>query len=102
MGAITFHTGQVCCDATRWLIHQSIYDDFVDACRQEMQRVNVGYQLDGTTTMGPVVNSKQRDRVLSYLEKGVAQGADMWFSEAAEVAGRNGFVETMFIKWFTW
>ena len=24
--AITFHTGQVCCDATRWLVHESIYD----------------------------------------------------------------------------
>ena len=92
VGAITFHTGQVCCDATRWLIHQSIYDDFVDACRQEMQEVNVGYQLDGTTTMGPVVNSKQRDRVLSYLEKGVAQGANVVVpGGSAEVAGRNGF-----------
>ena len=57
-----------------------------------MQHVNVGYQLDGTTTMGPVVNSKQRDRVLSYLEKGVAQGADVVVpGGAAEVAGRNGF-----------
>ena len=92
VGAITFHTGQVCCDATRWLIHQSIYDDFISACKQEMQRVKVGYQLDGGTTMGPVVNSKQRDRVLSSLEKGVAQGADVVVPGGpAEVAGHNGF-----------
>jgi aldehyde dehydrogenase (NAD+) len=57
-----------------------------------MQRVKVGYQLDGGTTMGPVVNSKQRDRVLSYLEKGVAQGADVVVPGGpAEVAGHNGF-----------
>ena len=92
VGAITFHTGQVCCDATRWLIHRSIYDDFIDACRQEMQRVKVGYQLDGSTTMGPVVNSKQRERVLDYLEKGIAQGADIVVPGGpAEVVGRNGF-----------
>jgi aldehyde dehydrogenase (NAD+) len=92
VGAITFHAGQVCCDATRWLIHKSIYDDFIDACRQEMQRVKVGYQLDGGTTMGPVVNSKQRDRVLSYLEKGIAQGADMVVPGGpAEVVGHKGF-----------
>mgnify|MGYP000873920712 CR=1 FL=1 len=30
--AITFHTGQVCCDATRWLIHKKIYGPFVEAC----------------------------------------------------------------------
>ena len=92
VGAITFHTGQVCCDATRWLIHRSIYDDFIDACRQEMHRVKVGYQLDGSTTMGPVVNSKQRERVLDYLEKGIAQGADIVVPGGpAEVVGRNGF-----------
>ena len=92
VGAITFHTGQVCCDATRWLIHRSIYEDFIDACRQEMQRVKVGYQLDGSTTMGPVVNSKQRERVLDYLEKGIAQGADIVVPGGpAEVVGRNGF-----------
>ena len=28
--AITFHTGQVCCDATRWLVHEKIYDQFVE------------------------------------------------------------------------
>jgi acyl-CoA reductase-like NAD-dependent aldehyde dehydrogenase len=28
VGAITFHTGQVCCDATRWLVHRNVYDAF--------------------------------------------------------------------------
>ncbi len=34
--AITFHTGQVCCDATRWVIHRSIYDRFVSACAERL------------------------------------------------------------------
>ena len=29
VNAITFHTGQVCCDATRWLVQEPIYDEFV-------------------------------------------------------------------------
>src|SRR5256714_6476233 len=32
VGAITFHSGQVCCDATRWLVHRKILDEFVGAC----------------------------------------------------------------------
>ena len=46
VGAITFHTGQVCCDATRWLVHDTIYDRFVDECRTRMGQVHVGHQLE--------------------------------------------------------
>lgn len=97
--AITFHSGQVCCDATRWLVQKDIYDDFVDECITKMKSVNIGYQLDEGTQMGPVVNEKQRARVLGYLEKGVAGGAELVLEGgAASVADRNGyFVEPALI-----
>lgn len=92
VGAITFHTGQVCCDATRWLIHKDIYDKFVSECVEQMKAVNIGYQMDDTAQMGPVVNPVQRKRVLGYLEKGVAEGAELVLEGgAAEVAGSNGY-----------
>jgi acyl-CoA reductase-like NAD-dependent aldehyde dehydrogenase len=91
VGAITFHSGQVCCDATRWLVHKSIYQKFVDECVKQMKNVRVGYQMDGDTQMGPVVNEKQRKRVLSYLEKGVKEGAKMIVEGGpAEVVGKTG------------
>jgi aldehyde dehydrogenase (NAD+) len=91
VGAITFHSGQVCCDATRWLVHKRVYDDFVSECTKLIKQVNVGYQMDGTTQMGPVVNEKQRKRVLGYLEKGVKEGAKMIVQGgAAEVSGKTG------------
>ena len=67
--AITFHTGQVCCDATRWLIHRPIYDQFVAACVERLRQVKIGHQMEATTQMGPVVSEKQRRRVLGYLER---------------------------------
>jgi acyl-CoA reductase-like NAD-dependent aldehyde dehydrogenase len=91
VGAITFHTGQVCCDATRWLVHRRIYEPFVNECVQQMKHVRVGYQLDGSTQMGPVVNEKQRERVLSYLKRGVQEGARMIVEGGvAEVPGKRG------------
>ena len=75
VGAITFHTGQVCCDATRWLVQRDIYDKFVSECVDRLSQIQVGYQLDGSTQMGPVVNEKQRKRVLGYLDKGRKDGA---------------------------
>jgi aldehyde dehydrogenase (NAD+) len=89
--AITFHTGQVCCDATRWLIHRDIYDKFVSECVDRLSQVRVGYQLDDQTQMGPVVNEKQRQRVLGYLEKGRAEGAQCLLEGGvASVEGFSG------------
>ena len=90
--AITFHAGQVCCDATRWLIQQDIYDSFVDECISRMKSVSIGHQMDASTQMGPLVNQKQCNRVLGYLEKGAAEGADLVLEGGrADVPGRNGF-----------
>jgi aldehyde dehydrogenase (NAD+) len=90
--AITFHTGQVCCDATRWLVHKSIYDQFVRASIQRLRKVNVGYQFDSSTQMGPVVSQKQRERVLGYLRRGCEEGAELLLEGGPhEVPGRAGF-----------
>lgn len=75
VGAITFHTGQVCCDATRWIVHRKIYDRFVQRCVSLLKEVRIGHPLDPNSQMGPVVNPKQCKRVLGYLQKGVAEGA---------------------------
>jgi len=90
--AITFHAGQVCCDATRWLVHRPVYDRFVDEVVRRMKAVRIGYQLDQSTEMGPVVNEKQRRRVLDYLTRGRQEGAQAVLEGGpADVPGRPGF-----------
>ena len=91
VGAITFHSGQVCCDATRWFVHSKIYDQFIDRCKQTLDKVKIGHPLDPTSQMGPVVNPKQRARVLGYQEKGQATGAQcIYGGGAATVQGCDG------------
>lgn len=75
VGAITFHSGQVCCDATRWLVQSDIYDEFVSHCVERLKKIRIGHPLDPNSQMGPVVSAKQSQRVLGYLDKGKAQGA---------------------------
>lgn len=90
--AITFHAGQVCCDATRWLIDKKIFNQFVDECVVRMKNVQIGHELDSKTQMGPVMNKVQLDRILGYLEKGPAQGAETVLEGGlADVNGRDGF-----------
>jgi len=92
VGAITFHTGQVCCDATRWIVHRSIHDRFIEECGTRLERVRIGYQMDDGSQMGPVVSAKQRDRVLAYLDKGVKQGArPVLAGGPADVSGHAGY-----------
>ena len=92
VGAITFHTGQVCCDATRWIVERPVYDRFVSACADRMSEVRIGHPMDGATQMGPVVSAKQRTRVLGYLESGCAEGAKMLLEGGpASVPGCDGY-----------
>jgi aldehyde dehydrogenase (NAD+) len=90
--AITTHAGQVCCDATRWLVHERIYDRFVSASVTCLEQITVGYQMDSASQMGPVVNAKQKARVLGYLERGREEGARMLLPGGAlDLPGRGGF-----------
>jgi aldehyde dehydrogenase (NAD+) len=73
--AVTLNTGQVCCTATRWFVHRSVWDRFVDHAKAALGNLKIGYGLAEDTQMGPVVSAKQKQRVLGYLEKGAKEGA---------------------------
>ena len=75
-GAITLNTGQVCCTATRWLIHEKIYDRFVGKAVAALKGTKMGPGPARETQMGPLVSAAQRQRVLRYLENGVKEGAE--------------------------
>ena len=74
-GAITLNTGQVCCTATRWLVHEKIYDRFVDQAAAALKETKTGPGPARETQMGPLVSENQRQRVVRYLENGVKEGA---------------------------
>ncbi len=75
--AVTFHCGQVCCTATRWIIQKTIYDRFVSEAVKRLQEIRIGHELEPRVQMGPVVNEKQKKRILSYIERGRAEGAEV-------------------------
>ena len=74
-GAITLNTGQVCCTATRWLVHEKIYDRFVDRAVAALKETKTGPGPERDTQMGPLVSETQRRRFMRYLENGVKEGA---------------------------
>ena len=96
VGAVTLNTGQVCCTASRWLVQESVYDQFVQCSIDRMKKVHIGYWNDPSTEMGPAVSSKQMDRILGYLEKGRKEGAEVLLEGGkTEVPGKK---EGFYIK----
>ena len=73
--AITLNAGQVCCTATRWMIHERVFDDLVAGACKLLAGTIVGPGSDEHTTMGPVVSEIQRRRILDYLDRGTSEGA---------------------------
>jgi len=93
VAAVTLNTGQVCCTATRWLIHQNIWEEFVALAVKKLSSIKIGYGQDSSTQMGPAINQKQKTRILKYIENGINQKAETLLEGGTtEVDGYpNGF-----------
>ncbi|MET4488996.1 aldehyde dehydrogenase family protein [Bradyrhizobium sp. LA7.1] len=92
-GAVTLNAGQVCCTATRWIVHKKVAEAFISKAASTMGAMKIGYGGDEATQIGPVVSEKQRRRVLGYVERSVKEGAEAYLpGGVAEVSGyKDGF-----------
>jgi aldehyde dehydrogenase (NAD+) len=73
--AAMLNNGQTCYLSTRILAPRSRYDEVVGAVAAMASSLPVGDPLEPTTYIGPLVSSRQRDRVESYIELGASSGA---------------------------
>ena len=73
--AIFFNHGQCCCAGSRLFIEKPVFDEVVEGVSKQAQKIRVGSGLDPETNMGPLVSEEQLNRVCSYLESGVREGA---------------------------
>ncbi len=89
--ALTLNTGQVCCTATRWIIHEKIYDTLLSKAATILKGTRIGPALDRNTQMGPLVSKAQQDRVNRYIENGKKHGAvAVLDAEPLHIAGHEG------------
>ena len=68
------NSGQGCFLPTRLLVHRSIYDRTLDGVLAAVRKFRLGDPFDPTTTMGPVVDARSRDRILSVIEAARQRG----------------------------
>ena len=87
MMANFFSTGQVCTNGTRVFVPRSMKADFEQALVERVKNIRVGQPMDESTNMGPLASFPHMEKVLSYLEKGKAQGAKLLVGGARETQG---------------
>lgn len=72
-----YSTGQVCSNGTRVFVHTTIKQVFLERLKARTEAIVIGDPQDEATQMGPLVSMAQREKVLSYIDKGKAEGATL-------------------------
>ncbi len=81
-----FQTGQRCTASSRLIVTENIHDRFVDAVQAQMVKLKIGHALEAGTDIGPVVDQRQLDTDLRYLDIGRREGARLTGGEVLERA----------------
>lgn len=74
---IFLNTGQVCYAGSRLFVQPAIHDRVVAGLEAAARKMTTGSGLERKTNLGPLISAKQRERVLSYIESGRAEGAEL-------------------------
>ena len=70
-----FNKGEVCTCPSRALIQESIYDEFMERCLDRIRHIKQGNPLDLSTQLGPQVSTQQIEKIGSYVDIGLQEGA---------------------------
>ncbi|MBU9766841.1 aldehyde dehydrogenase [Mycobacterium sp. TNTM28] len=67
-------SGQSCACASRILVHDTVYDEFVQQFIEVVSGARIGDPMDSSTTFGPVISQASADRVLDAINTAVSGG----------------------------
>jgi aldehyde dehydrogenase len=78
-GAVMFalNQGEVCTCPSRILVHENIYQKFMDRVVQRTRAIKLGNPLAADTMMGAQASEDQYNKILSYLDIGKQEGAEV-------------------------
>jgi aldehyde dehydrogenase len=89
--------GEVCTCPSRALIHESIYDAFMERALKRVAAVKQGDPLDKATMIGAQASSEQVEKIMSYVELGKQEGAQCLIGGERNTLG-GAFSEGYYIK----
>jgi benzaldehyde dehydrogenase (NAD) len=69
-----FHQGQICMTTGRHLVHERVYDDFVERLADKAAKLPVGDPALEAVALGPVIDAGQRDKIHAIVTASVGDG----------------------------
>lgn len=85
--AFLYHSGQACDSGTRLFVDEKIYPAFKEALIKRAADVKVGVPTDPSAGYGPVINKKQFDTIMNYIEVSKKEGAKLLFGGERATGG---------------
>ncbi|OOR89369.1 aldehyde dehydrogenase [Moraxella caviae] len=82
--------GEVCTCPSRALVHEKIYDRFIERCIERVKAIKLGSPLDTETMVGAQASQEQLDKILSYLDIGKSEGAQVLVGGEQDKRGDDG------------
>jgi aldehyde dehydrogenase (NAD+) len=91
---IFYGKGEVCAAGSRLLVEASVHDQVVEQLAAGAKKLTPGDPLDKNTRLGALVSKKQQETVLSYIQKGMDEGATLVAGgHAVRPNGKGYYVE---------
>jgi len=78
-GVVLFalNQGEVCTCPSRLLVHESIFDKFIEKVLVRVKAIKTGNPFDPSVMMGAQASQIQKDKILSYIKLGKEEGAEL-------------------------
>jgi acyl-CoA reductase-like NAD-dependent aldehyde dehydrogenase len=89
--AIYFNSGQACNAGSRLFVPAERFDEVMSALAEQAGAARLGAGLDPQTQLGPLVSAEQRDRVMSYIDSGREQGAELLAGGESALGDSGGY-----------
>ncbi len=80
-------TGQRCTATSRLILHEDIYERFIEMLVERTKKIKIGYGLDESVEMGPLINENQLRTVEYYVNLGKEEGAKLIYGGERYIEG---------------
>jgi acyl-CoA reductase-like NAD-dependent aldehyde dehydrogenase len=74
---IYYNSGETCHAGSRLIVHRSVKDELLSELKRVTATITLGHPLEAATQMGALIDEKHMQRVLGYIEGGIAAGAQV-------------------------
>ena len=89
--SIYYNQGETCHAGSRVIVHERVKDALLAAIARVAETITLGHPFEPTSQMGAVIDRAHMERVLGYIDSGVAEGARIAFGGKQALRESGGF-----------